>query len=74
MCNNCMNQKCFKHVFSLCLVYKDCGSSDDNDPKSDKDGNSSAVSMESDESSDEDDADFFGLNSKKEVTNHIIFI
>jgi len=60
-----------KHVFSLCLAYKDCDSSDDSDLKDDKGGDSSSESMESDESTEEDNIDFFGLNSKTEVTSRV---
>jgi len=50
--------------------YKDCGSSDEGDSKSDTKENSSATGSESDDA-DSSDVDFFGLSSKPEV-RHII--
>lgn len=57
-------------LFSCCIAYKDCGSSDDGDNDSknaQKDGYSSSTTNESDDS-DEGETDFFGLNSnEKEI-------
>lgn len=47
------------------LDYKDCGSSDEGDSKSDTKENSSATGSESDDA-DSSDVDFFGLSSKPE--------
>ena len=52
------------------VAYQDCGSSDNDDSKSDKIGSLSASSSSS-ESDDAggDNVDFFGLSSKQEVEN-----